>query len=186
MAWRSDRFKNDCIGWSLRAFPVLIFCGCREGLGFERKQRPFQDGNDTSDVAWLSRGWSIPRQAKIGNKLPQSLVLSCSLEATPFIPPPSPHLPVTEDSWGNCQGQNYRKLPCGQWGFSGYFPQWQRAMMASCLLAGCLCLLVLPSSQETLASFPYSFVQLLWMGFHPLSYPAALLHTSDLETFGPW
>lgn len=78
-----------------------------------------------------------------------------------------PALTVIEDSWGNCQGQNYRKLPCGQWGFSGYFPQWPRAVMASCLLAGCLCLLVLPSSQETLASVPSIFAQLPWTGFYP-------------------
>lgn len=80
-----------------------------------------------------------------------------------------PALTVIEDSWGNCQGQNYRKLPCGQWGFSGYFPQWLRAVMASCLLAGCLCFLVRPSSQETLASVPSIFAQLLWIGFYPLS-----------------
>lgn len=62
--------------------------------------------------------------------------------------------------------------------------------MASSLLAGCLCLLVLPSSQETLAAVPYIFIQYLLIVFYPLSSPAPLfqaflLCTSNLETFDP-
>lgn len=71
------------------------------------RDRALHHGNDTSNVAWLNRGWSEPRQTKLGQRRPQSLVLSCSLEATPFMPLP---LTVTKDSWGNCQSWHYRKL----------------------------------------------------------------------------
>lgn len=144
-------------------------------VGLERKGRISQGDNNNGDVAWLREGWCVPRQAKTGQSSPDVQVLSCSLEATSN---PS-HFTVIVDSWGNCQGWHYRKLPFSQWGFSGYFPQWPRTVMASCLLAGCFYLLVLASYWEIIASAPYCFfTQLPFLGFPPLSYTAPLFLTS--------
>lgn len=86
---------------------ILASEGIKRGWILRGRDRAFQHGNGTSNMAWLNRGWSEPRQTKLGQRCPQSLVLSCSLEAIPFMLLP---LTVTKDSLGNCQSWYYRKL----------------------------------------------------------------------------